>query len=95
MPSLRRFDKRRTPIYADETRTQADIQCIQMVQEGILDYFGIYLKICPERNMMEDKKMDAKILTLLHSVSILDESFLNLKVEDPFFNRITNMTDLL
>lgn len=95
MPSLRRFDKRGTPIYADETRTQADIQCIQMVQEGILDYFGIYLKICPERNMMEDKKMDAKILTLLHSVSILDESFLNLKVEDPFFNRITNMTDLL
>ena len=95
MPSLKKFDKNGIPLYADETRTQADIQCIQRVQDGISDYFSMYLKICPDRNIIEDKKIDAKMLSLLHSISILDEAFLNLKVEDPFFNRVTNMTDLL
>ena len=41
-----------------------------------------------------NKKLDEAILSLPGAVTILDGDFLNLKVEDPFFNRTTDLTDL-
>lgn len=94
-PSLKKFDSYGVPCYADEMRTIAEIECIQKIQESILDYFRIYLRICPKSERTENKKMDEKILALIHGVQITDQRFIGLKVEDLFFNRITDVTALL
>lgn len=62
---------------------------------GILDYFKTYLKICPDSQLIENKKLDEVLLALIHRVSIEDKTFLNLKVEDSFFNRMTEMPSLI
>ena len=45
--------------------------------------------------MIENKKLDEVLLALIHRVSIEDKTFLNLKVEDSFFNRMTEMPSLI
>ena len=94
-PSVQGFDEQGTPVYAEETRNEKDIQCFQSAQEGIFDYFTAYLSLCPNLTGGVNKKLDEQFLALIHNLSILDKDFLNLKVEDPFFNRMTDMTDLL
>lgn len=94
-PSVRGFDENGVPLFAEETRTGEAIQCFKRAQDGILDYFKTYLKFCPKREQKENKKLDEVFLTLIHGIKILDENFLNLVVEDPFFNRMTNITDVL
>ena len=42
-----------------------------------------------------NKKLDEIFLTLVHNVEIRDKDFLSLTVEDPFFNRMTDITDVL
>ena len=64
-------------------------------QQGILDYFKTYLKLCPNEVRLEDKVIDEAFLKMIHGVKILDERFLKLNVEDPFFNRMTKITDVL
>lgn len=94
-PSIKEFDDLGAPLYAEETRTSKDIKCLCDVQNGIHDYFKTYLNICPENLLEVNKKLDEIMLSLIHGLTILNEDFLNLKVEDPFFNRITNLTDLI
>lgn len=94
-PSVQEFDRYGNPFYAEESRTIESIQCVRFVQEGILDYFKTYIRICPRLENLENKKLDEMFLTLLHSISVLERSFLDLKVEDPFFNRTTSLVDLL
>lgn len=95
MPSVIYFDENGSPVYAEETRSKADIECFQKAQNGILDYFKTYLKICPDSQLIENKKLDEVLLALIHRVSIEDKTFLNLKVEDSFFNRMTEMPSLI
>lgn len=95
MPSVREFDANGNPVYAQETRRESDIRCFQEAQEGIRGYFREYLKACPISARRTDKKLDEIFLTLIHGIEIADSDFLNLKVEDPFFNRMTDMTDML
>lgn len=95
MPSVREFDENGNPIYDKETRGEGDIRCFQEAQEGIREYFREYLKLCPISARGIDKKLDEVFLSMIHSVEITDQDFLNLKVEDPFFNRMTDMTDML
>ena len=48
--------------------------------------------------MEQETQMDIsneKLLELVNKVKILDEDFLALKVEDPFFGRMTAMTDVI
>ena len=40
-------------------------------------------------------KMEEIMLMLIHNVEILDRDFLELTVEDPFFNRMTAIRDVL
>lgn len=94
-PSIKEIDGLGEPLYAEETRTGKDIECLCAVQNGILDYFRTYLNLCPEKLLKVNKKMDEIMLSLIHGIAILNEDFLNLKVEDPFFNRITDLTDLI
>ncbi|MDE6603815.1 MAG: hypothetical protein K2K90_17060 [Lachnospiraceae bacterium] len=95
MPSVREFDENGKPVYAEETRRESDIRCFQEAQEGIRGYFREYLKLCPISARRTNKKLDELILTLIHGMEITDNDFLSLKVEDPFFNRVTDITDML
>lgn len=95
MPSIKEFDEYGEPCYAQETRKEEDIRCVQAVQDGVLDYFKTYLKLCPGTEVSVDKKLDEMFLSLIHGVVVLDNDFISLKVEDPFFNRMTNVSDLV
>lgn len=95
MPSVKEFDEGGNPLYAKETRKESDIRCFQEAQEGIRGYFRDYLKLCPISARETNKKMDEIFLALIHGMEITDNDFLKLKVEDPFFNRMTDMMDML
>lgn len=95
MPSVLEFDSEGKPCYAKETRSEADIACFMQVQEGILDYFKEYIKLCPEEIRRPEKGTDEILLRLIHGFHIRDQAFTDLTVEDPFFNRMTDMKDLI
>ena len=95
MPSIREFDEKGNPIYDQETRKVGDIRCFQEAQEGIREYFREYLKLCPISVRKISKKLDEVFLSMIHRMEVRDDDFLALKVEDPFFNRMTDMTDML
>lgn len=94
-PSIVEFDRNGTAVYTEENRTKADIDCFLNAQKGIFEYFRTYLKLCPKEERKIGKKIDEIFLSLIHKISILDKSFLNLTVEDAFFNRMTDITDLI
>ncbi|EOS69970.1 hypothetical protein C818_02133 [Lachnospiraceae bacterium MD308] len=94
-PSVLGFDEKGAAHYAEETRTKEDIECFLAAQNGIFDYFKTYLGLCPETEKRVNKKLDEKLLSLIHNLDVLDKDFLGLEVEDPFFHRNTDMTDLI
>ena len=94
-PQLMEFDDDGIPIYAEETRTEQDIKCFERAQKGIGEYFKDYISILPESARKSNKKLDEKLLELVNKVKIMDEDFLSLKVEDPFFGRMTDIRDVL
>lgn len=95
MSSVKEFDAGGSPVYAEETRSARDIRCFQDAQEGIREYFREYLRLCPISARKINKKLDEIFLSFVHTMEITDSDFLNLKVEDPFFNRMTDITDIL
>lgn len=95
MPSIKEFDGYGEACYAHETRKEEDIRCVQVAQDGVFDYFKTYLKLCPRVEVNVDKKLDELFLSLIHGFTILDKDFIGLKVEDPFFNRMTDVSDLV
>ncbi len=60
-----------------------------------MDYFKTYINLCPKTERIINRKLDEVFLKLIHEIKITDSDFLNLVVEDPFFNRMTNITDVL
>lgn len=94
-PSVCGFSEKGEALFSEETRKPEDIVCFQRIQDGIFEYFKDYLHICPQNEWKESKKLGEAFLRLIHSMKITDKDFLNLIVEDPFFNRKTNMTDVL
>lgn len=94
-PSVQRFDEAGNPVYAIETRSRKDIQCFGMAQQGILDYFKTYIELCPEKKRTVNRELDEVFLDLVHKFDITDDDFLGLTVEDSFFNRMTDMTDVI
>ncbi len=94
-PSIVGFHENGTPCYTRETRTQQELRCIEKMQDGITDYFLKYCSLCPKDKTEADQKLDEKLLNQIHRIRILDEDFWALKVEDAFFNRMTNMSDLI
>ena len=94
-PQVLEMDAQGNPVYAEETRTERDLQCFARAQQGILRYFEEYMRILPEEARQCNKRLDDKLLALLNKVLILDADFLSLKVEDQFFGRMTDMRDAL
>ena len=93
--SVDEFDEEGNPVFAKETRTDKDIACLMRAQDGIIEYVKKYISICPVSESSINKKLDEIFLTLVHNVEIRDKDFLSLTVEDPFFNRMTDITDVL
>ena len=91
--SVLEFKEDGIPIYAQETRTEEEICCFQQIQAGILEYFQIYLNICPIIEI--NKELDECLLSLIHKIKIQDKEFWKLRVEDKFFNRMTEVSDLI
>ena len=95
MPSVLEFDENGKPCYAKETRDDESIKCFSQAQEGISDFFQRYVEICPVGKRKINKSLDEHMLSLVQKITITDNAFLNLTVEDPFFNRMTDITDLI
>lgn len=93
--SIDEFDADGKPIFAKETRTDRNIACFMRAQDGIVEYVKKYINICPECERDVNKRLDEVFLILVHNVVIRDKDFISLIVEDPFFNRMTNITDVL
>ena len=93
--SVDEFDDTGTPVFAIETRSERDIDCVMKAQNGIIEYTKKYLQLCPTSAININKKLDEQFLMLLRHVAINDTDFLRLTVEDPFFNRMTDITDVL
>lgn len=93
--SVDEFDENGNPVFAKETRSEKDIACFMSAQEGISSYVTKYIRICPDSEFQINKRLDEVFLTLVHNVEIRDTAFLNLTIEDPFFNRMTDITDVL
>ena len=89
------MDDNGEPVFAKETRSERDLAVFDRAQSGILDYFKDYLSILPDSASEENKKLDEVLLSLVNRVRILDEDFLSIKVEDPFFGRMTDIKDVL
>ncbi|MDE5696549.1 MAG: hypothetical protein K2I96_03915 [Lachnospiraceae bacterium] len=94
-PSVKEFDETGKPVFADETRSKRDLLCFEKAQEGIFDYFKTYIRLCPEVERAENKKLDEVFLELIHKIKIMDSDFLDLVVEDSFFNRMTRIADVI
>lgn len=93
--SVDEFDNEGNPVFAKETRSDKDIACFMRAQDGIVEYVKKYISICPESERTINKKLDEIFLMLVHNVEIRDRDFLSLVVEDPFFNRMTDIKDVL
>lgn len=93
VPSLIEFDREGKALYTEESRTEEHLQCIQKIQGGIRDYFHTYLKLLPEKT--ESRVIGELCLSLIHNIAIHAPCFLDLTVEDPFFNRTTDLADIL
>lgn len=93
--SVDEFDEDGNPIFAKETRSDKDISCFMRAQDGITEYVMKYISICPEGERDINKKLDEIFLTQVHNVEIRDKDFLSLTVEDPFFNRMTDIKDVM
>ena len=49
----------------------------------------------PEEERVENKKLDEKMLELINKIQILNDNFMNLKAEDPFFGRMTDIRNVI
>mgnify|MGYP002509555957 CR=1 FL=1 len=94
-PSICGFNEEGEPLFAEETRRERDIRCFMRAQEGILDYFCRYLELLPVNMRGPSKELSEVFLKLIHNLKVEDEDFLSLIVEDPFFNRTTEIKTLI
>ncbi|MCR5733281.1 MAG: HAD hydrolase-like protein [Lachnospiraceae bacterium] len=94
-PQTAEFDDDGEPVFCEETRSKQDIGCFMRAQEGIVQYFRDYLSIVPQNLRKQNKRLDEQILSLINHVKILDEEFMSLTVEDPFFGRMTEIKNVI
>lgn len=94
MPSLAAFDEKGQAVYAKETRTVDEIRCVREIQEGIADYFATYLNLHAGEEPIINRKIDEKFLRLIHHLYICENRFTQMKVEDCFVNRFTDLSSL-
>lgn len=94
-PSVEGYSENGEPLYASETRSPENIACVERVQKGIEEYFREYIRLAPLPTLGGTAELPGRILELTHKLEITAGDFLDLKVEDPFYNRTTVLTDLI
>lgn len=94
-PQIEEFGGDGNPVFAVETRSERDIRCFERAQDGMITYFEEYLRILPEEAREGNKKLGELFLSLVNQIQIKDEDFLSLKIEDPFFGRMTDIKDVI
>jgi len=94
-PQIQEFDEDGNPEFVSETRSKQDIRCFERMQKGITEFFEDYTGLLPEEARAENKKLDEVFLALVNRIEITDPDFLALKVEDPFFGRMTDIKDVI
>ena len=92
---MEEFDENGEPVFAEETRSGTDIKVFEQAQAGIRKYFEEYISLVPQCARYENKMLDEKMLALVNMIQIKDEDFMALKVEDPFFGRMTDIKDVI
>lgn len=91
--SVDEFDSSGNPVYSDETRSKEDVECIMEIQRGILDYVKDMISTGGPKVI--NKKLDETLFGMLQNISVTNKCFLELNVEDPFFNRNTSIVDVI
>lgn len=94
-PSVSEFDSEGRPVYEKEPRNRDEIACIEEVQQGIMEYWQDSFTFCEETEEPIFDRMDERLLALIHRICLLGNPILDLKVQDPFFGRITPVSDLI
>jgi len=94
-PQMLEIDDAGKPVFASESRTESDLKVFERTQAGIVRFFRDYTDILPASAREVNKQLDEDLLALINKVRILDEDFLSIKVEDPFFGRMTDIRDVL
>lgn len=94
-PSVDEFDENGKPCYAKETRSKENLVCVERVQKGICSFARELISLCPSQSLTINKKLDEAMLNLIHYLDIQATSFNKLIVEDPFFNRMTNISTVI
>ena len=94
-PQVHAFDESGKPVYAKETRAQEDLECVARMQDAIEEYFAQYLSVVPPSKRSDEKEVSVQLLHAIHHFPMTAEDFLALTVEDPFFNRMTDLRDVL
>jgi hypothetical protein len=93
--SVSEIDEDGTIVFSKETRSEAAIQCSLEVQKGIEEYFDDFLTESNHGTIEGNKQADEFFLEMIHHVQILSDDFLDMMIEDSFFNRMTKITDVL
>jgi hypothetical protein len=93
--SVSEIDEDGTIVFSKETRSEAAIQCSLEVQKGIEEYFDDFLTESNDGTIEGNKQADEFFLEMIHHVQILSDDFLDMMIEDSFFNRMTKITDVL
>lgn len=88
------FNKNGEPQFANETRQKKDIEVMKKIQDGIIHYFDTYISMLPESIRTENKLLDEKMLILINKI-VVNDDFMMMRIEDPFFGRTTEIKDVL
>lgn len=89
------FDEEGASVYDVETRSEKDIDCSMRAQKGVEAFFKDYIVLLPEEEWRQNKKLDELFLSMINHIKIEDPNFLSLRVEDPFFGRMTDIKDVI
>lgn len=93
-PSVLEISEKGVPVFGKETRNEDMIRCSERIRRGIEDYFLQYIEAVGNGYTI-DKHTDEVFLKLIHNLEIVSQEFLEMVVEDPFFNRNTGIKDIL
>lgn len=94
-PSFCCFSDKQEPVYFIETRNQDELEFINCVHKGILQYFKEYVDLFEMNGSKASRRCSEVMLSLIHKVIIENDVFENMTWEDGFFQRNAKIKDML
>ena len=93
--SFKCFDDNLKPVYASECRTKEELEFIDGVHRGILQYFEMYINYTGVDVVNVEKVCSERMLNLMHKVCIHNDIFADMTWEDGFFQRSVKVKDMI